>query len=334
MTPTATTWSPVRKTLAAAGLSALALLTAAAAATAAPVPAPHPPGALGTLDPGFGTGGTVVTRFPDIAAGASGIALQGDAIIAVGGALQDGNADFLLARYRADGGLDRAFGAGGQVVTPFNLVQGAGGAEAVAVQKDRRIVVVGTAGLGTDTEIGFAVVRYRPDGRLDRSFGGDGVVVSPVGAGGDAGASDVVVQPDGRIVVVGGANDASGDAVFAAARYLKDGTPDPDFGTGGTTLVHIPGGDAMATAVTLQPDGKIILAGTAIGEGNVGQQFGLVRLTTGGQLDPTFGDAGIVVAQNVPSQGKGGAAAVAVDTTGRIVVAGLGQTPAGQGRSG
>ncbi|GHJ42862.1 hypothetical protein Cs7R123_02040 [Catellatospora sp. TT07R-123] len=335
MTPTATTWSPVRKTLAAAGLSALALFTAAMDTPAGAAPPPRPQVGAGTLDPAFGTGGTVVTLFPDVASGASGAARQGDAIIAAGGALSGANADFLLARYRADGRLDRTFGTGGQVVTPFNDVQGADGAEAVAVQPDRRIVAVGTAGLGTDSDIGFAVVRYRADGRLDQTFGGDGVVVTPVGVDGDAGADDVVIQRDGRIVVVGGAKDGSGDAVFAAARYLPGGALDPAFGTGGTVLINISGGDAMATAVALQADGKIVLAGTAIGPGDTGQQFAVVRLTDTGRPDPDFGGGtGIVVAQNVPEQGKGGAQDVVIDALGRIVVAGLGQTAAGKGAFG
>ncbi|GAA1662588.1 hypothetical protein GCM10009679_79060 [Saccharothrix algeriensis] len=331
-------WSPTRRSLLTAGLSALALVTTAAGAVAAPAAppvAPPPANGLGHLDPPFGANGTVVTTFPDLASGASAIAVHGDGFVAAGGSLQDDSPDFLLARYRADGRLDRRFGTGGQVVTPFSAVAGADGAEGVAVQRDRRIVAVGTAGLGTDSDIGFAFARYREDGRLDRGFGGgDGIAVLPVGPAGDSGAADVAVQRDGRIVAVGGANDAAGNAVFAAVRLLPDGRPDPSFGDGGTALVLIPGGDAAASAVALQPDGRIVLAGTAIGPGLTGQQFAVVRLTDRGVPDSTFGEDGIAVAQNQPEQGKGGAEDVVVGRDGRILVAGLGQNAAGQGAFG
>ncbi len=328
-----------RRSLLTAGLSALALLTTATAAVAAPAGAPPvappPAGGLGRLDPRFGANGTVVTTFPDLASGASAIAAHGDGFVAAGGSLQTDSPDFLLARYRADGRLDRRFGTGGQVVTPFSAVAGANGAEGVAVQRDRRIVAVGTAGLGTDSAIGFAFARYREDGRLDRGFGGgDGIAVVPVGPAGDSGASDVAVQRDGRIVAVGGANDAAGNAVFAAVRLLPDGTPDASFGDAGTVTVLIPGGDAAAFAVALQADGKIVLAGTAIGPGLTGQQFAVVRLTDRGVPDTTFGEDGIAVAQNQPEQGKGGAEDVVVGGDGRILVAGLGQNAAGQGAFG
>ncbi|MFD0599347.1 hypothetical protein ACFQZ4_49385 [Catellatospora coxensis] len=333
-TPANRPWSP-RSCLLTAGLSALALLTTAAGAVATPAGAPPvaPPRAngLGQLDPRFGANGTV-TPFPDLASGASALAVHGDGFVAAGGSLQNESPDFLLARYRADGRLDRRFGTGGQVVTPFSAVAGAAGAEGVAVQRDRRIVAVGTAGLGTGSDIGFAFARYRPDGRLDRSFGGgDGTAVLPVGPAGDAGAADVAVQRDGRIVAVGGANDAAGNAVFAAVRLLPDGRPDTSFGDGGTALVLIPGGDAAASAVALQPDGKVVLAGTAIGPGLTGQQLAAVRLTDRGVPDSTFGEDGIAVAQNQPEQSKGGAQDVVVGRDSRILLAGLGQNAAGQG---
>jgi len=315
-----------------AGLSVLALLVAATVGPPAAVGAAR---ATGELDPTFGDNGVVVTTFPDLPAGASGIAVQGGhSFVAVGGGLAENAPDFLLARYRGDGTLDPHFGSGGRVVTPLPAATGADGAEAVAIQPDRRIVAVGTAGLGHGDDIGFVVVRYLPDGALDKSFGVNGIAITPVGPAGVAGGSGVVVQPDGKIVVVGGANDDNQNALFAAARYLPNGTLDASFGNGGTVLVLIPGGDAAANAVALQSDGRIVLAGTAIGPGFVGQQFAVVRLTSDGQPDSTFGNNGIVVAQNVFSQGKGGAEDVVIGRDGRILAAGLGETEAGKGAFG
>lgn len=309
------------RTRAAAGLAVILGALPATAAHAAADP--------GTLDPTFGTGGTTITAIAGRAVGASAVAQHGSTgIVVAGGALNDDSPDFLLTRYRVNGTLDQTFGTGGRVITPVPAATGAGGAEAVAVDAQLRIVAVGTAGLGTGSAIGFAVVRYLPGGALDTSFGHNGIAVVPVGPAGDAGASDVVLQPDGKIVVVGGANTATGDAVFAAVRLRTDGTLDPAFGTGGTVLVDPPGGDAAASGVTLQDDGKIVMAGTAV-DASLGQQFAVVRLTAGGVPDATFGSGGIVLAQNFAGQDKGGAEAVRVDSQGRIVVAGLGETPAG-----
>ncbi len=286
-------------------------------------------GRQGTLDRAFGQQGVTVTPFPQRSSSAADVALLHDgSIIAAGGPPSGDSADFLLARYSRDGVLDGRFGDHGLVVTPWAAPRGGQGAAGVAVGRGDRIVAVGTAGLGRGDEIGFAIAQYRPDGSLDRSFGTGGRIVTPVGPVGDAGASAVVFQPDGRIVVVGGADDDQGNADFAAVRYLPGGRLDPTFGTGGVALVLIPGGDAAASSVALQPDGKIVIAGTAVTNG--GQNFCAVRLTRGGVPDPGFGTDGIVLAQNMPGQDKGGAASVAIGPGGRVLLAGLGETAAGQ----
>jgi uncharacterized delta-60 repeat protein len=305
----------------------LGIATVASAAVGA-----APSGYPGDLDPTFGTNGTVVTSFPEqVAAGASGIAVQGRNLVVGGGGLSSTAPDFLLARYRGDGTLDPRFGEGGRVITPMPSADGANGVEAVAVQPDRRIVAVGTAGLGSGNNIGFAVARYLPDGKLDKTFGVNGVTITPVGPVGDGGASGLAIQPDGKIVVVGGANDDDNNANFAVARYLPNGTLDTAFGNAGTLLLSLAGGDAAASAVALQADGKVVVAGTAIGPGVVGQEFAVVRLTDTGALDPTFGDAGIVLTQNLPGQQKGGLEDIIIGRDGRILVAGLGEVASGQG---
>jgi uncharacterized delta-60 repeat protein len=316
-------------------LRTLAGLPGAGAAGGPSVPENPVPAHFGTLDPTFGTRGTVTTAFPGRQVGASDVALLGDqSIVAVGGALQSNSPDFALARYRRDGALDTTFGTGGLVTTPWPAAPGAGGAQGVAVGAGDRIVVVGTAGLGHGPDIGVAVARYLPSGALDATFGNGGKVVSAVSPVGDGGANAVAVQPDGRIVVVGGANDQANDADFLAVRYLPDGNPDTSFGNNGVALIPLPGGDASASAVAVQPDGAIVIAGTAIGPGTAGQEFGIARLTPAGALDSGFGSGGVVLAQFRSGQDKGGAQSVLVASGGRIVVAGLAETAAGRGAFG
>jgi uncharacterized delta-60 repeat protein len=295
-----------------------------------PVP-PH----FGTPDPTFGTKGTVTTAFPGRQVGASDLALLADqSMVAVGGALGNDSPDFAIARYRRDGALDPTFGTGGLVTTPWPAAQGASGAQGVAVGSGNRIVVIGTAGLGQGQDIGVAVARYLPSGAPDTTFGNGGKVISAVSPVGDGGGNAVAIQPDGKIVVVGGANDQAGEADFLAVRYLPDGNPDTSFGNNGVVLIPIPGGDSSAGAVALQANGAIVIAGTAIGPGSGGQEFGIARLTRTGALDTTFGSGGVVLAQFQPGQTKGGAQSVAVARDGRIMVAGLGQTPDGRGAFG
>ena len=219
----------------------------------------------------------------------------------------------------APGDLDRSFGGDGKVVT--NLMVGRDNAEDVAIQANGKIVVVGrTVGRSSGK---FALVRYRADGDLDASFGGDGVVTTNL-AKRESSASAVAIQPDGKIVVVGTANVASLSYMFAIARYQRDGTLDDQFGKGGKVrLGFSAGGDDSAADVAIQPDGKIVIVGSSY----VLDMFALARLDPDGSLDTSFGGDGKVVTSVGP--GADSAQAVAIQTDGKIVVAGESWTLSG-----
>src|SRR5215472_13365072 len=175
----------------------------------------------GTLDASFGTGGKVTTAFfvssPSFsAAQAFSVAVQPDGrIVAAGNAAVGGAFDFALARYNSNGTLDTSFGTNGKVTTDFAGVDDVPSEPSgVALQGDGKIVVVGQTGDVYD----FALARYNGNGTLDTSFGTSGKVTTDF-----AGANDlpfsVAVQPDGNIVVAGGAT-VNGRADFALARYV------------------------------------------------------------------------------------------------------------------
>jgi uncharacterized delta-60 repeat protein len=196
----------------------------------------------GKLDTSFGQGGTVLTAIgPGSLSRANAIAIQPDGKLVAAGD-DDGFGDFVVVRYTPDGSLDPSFGSGGVVVT--NLGEKAGGcscgeestsqAYAVAVQPDGKIVVAGGSDQGGKGAVrsgnplnDFALVRYEPNGRLDRSFGNGGIVVSYL-ADGWLDAQAVALQPNGAIVAAGG-----GAGSFVVARYRPDGRLDATFGDHG-----------------------------------------------------------------------------------------------------
>jgi serralysin len=137
--------------------------------------------------------------------------------VAAGVAGSNGNnPKVALARYNTGGGLDTSFGGDGRVTTDFTTRLDR--ALEVVVQTDGKIVVAGESGYGGPNPK-LALARYNPDGRLDMSFSGDGKATTDFTGGRDFGWG-IVIQPDGNIVVVGGAGFDGSKSTFALARYL------------------------------------------------------------------------------------------------------------------
>jgi len=170
-------------------------------------------------------------------------------------------------------------------------------ANAVAVQADGKLVVVGTTYQNNDfSDEDFAVARYNSNGTLDLTFGVGGKVQTDF-PGLAAVASSVVIQSDGKVVVAGGAFPLFtflGD--FKVVRYNPDGSLDSSFGDGGIVTTTFPGQGSYAFAVALQPDGKIIAAGTDFvnfsPEDSSDTDFALARYNSDGTPDATFNGDG------------------------------------------
>jgi uncharacterized delta-60 repeat protein len=260
----------------------------------------------GSPDPSFGSGGT--TAVPSASAtfdqANALLTLPHGRLLAVGtAACADRSCgEFALARYRPGGRLDRRFGRGGVVTTDPG---GVGVATAAALQRDGRIVVVGGSGERDYGELKrerLAVIRYLPNGRLDSSFGGDGIVTVPSAPGENVQANAVAVARNGDIVAVGaascedseecGENYCSECGQFVIARFRPGGALADSFGRNGVLRVDVgrsPEDHDAARAVAIERDGKIVVAGrTYLGS------FGLLRLMPDGRRDPTFGRHGIV----------------------------------------
>jgi uncharacterized delta-60 repeat protein len=169
----------------------------------------------GSLDHSFSEDGKVRTNLTGGFDVAYAVAIQANGTIVVAGRSAGAGGRFALARYESDGSLDHSFSEDGKVLT--NLTRGLDLASGIAIQSNRRIVAAGHAGgtRASPRNHKFAIVRYRANGALDRSFSGDGKRVVDFTSGDDW-AQDVAIQPDGKIVAAGRAAGAGGR--FALAR--------------------------------------------------------------------------------------------------------------------
>ncbi len=259
----------------------------------------------GALDTTFGGGtGFVTTPFGTGDAKANGMVPQADGKLVLGGF---GGGGVAFARYATDGSLDLSYGPNptGPLVTTF---ANAGAASALALQSSGDMV----ASIQFTT---FLVFRYTTLGILDTTFGSGGHVALDVGGQGTSTANYAITQPDDSIVVAGSALVTGGIQGIGIARFGGGGTVDTAFGTGGSVTLSYTGGAAVAHTAALGPDGTIAVAGESFVSG--ASAFTVARVTANGTVDPVFGTAGRVT---FDSGGTG--EAIAVDSLGRILVAG------------
>lgn len=251
----------------------------------------------GALDTAYGAGGCAVSvsnRSADAFAGVTGLVLDGDAAIFTGSTTVNGQSGgFGAVRMTAAGEPDPAFGDDGIVrLQPVNNGFGAG--LAVAMRPDRRLVFAFAPGGGPGS-----LLQLLPDGRLDTSFGGDGVI-SRTGSDDDQDIAasalpavaqsivDIALQPDGKIVALAriSLSDFTGPQL---GRFLADGRQDTGFGDVGVLLrgpdAAIPNNDPGALALTA--DGGIVVAGSA---GTNGLSLYVARLLGGASVPARVDD--------------------------------------------
>ena len=271
----------------------------------------------GSLDTSFGSGG-VVTVDAASPSSAQAVAVQPDGRSVVAGGAFDGVVDaFALARYNANGTLDGSFGSLGKVLTTIG--PSSAGANAVALQPDGKIVAAGYSYTGTTNYYIIALARYNPDGSSDTSFGTGGQVLTTVAGLYDS-ATSVAVQPDGKIVAAGySVNIGMFNSDFAIVRYTPNGALDSSFGGTGKVSTSIAGGFDHGSGLVIQPDGKIVVAGS--GQVGANTNFALVRYNTDGSLDPAFGLSGRV-STDFGSGSPSYAVGLALQADGKLVAAG------------
>ncbi|MDD2725164.1 MAG: hypothetical protein PHH59_14240 [Methylovulum sp.] len=268
----------------------------------------------GSLDVSFDGDGKVTTDFFGSYDVSRSVTVQTDGKIIVAGESYNGkNHHFALARYNSNGSLDTSFDGDGKVTTDFAYNDSG---DSVAVQIDGKILVAGWMSNGHSN---FAVARYNPNGSLDTSFDGDGKVTTDFDGNDDL-VRSVIVQSDGKILVVGYTTDLRDYprfawATFTLARYNTNGSLDTSFSGDGKLISSVGG----ANSATLQADGKILVAGSSPNTRFKIFDFVLVRYNSDGSLDISFDGDGLVTTD---FGGQDYGVSVTIQADGKILVAG------------
>jgi uncharacterized delta-60 repeat protein len=265
----------------------------------------------GGLDTSFNGTGKVTTPIGSSSDVANAVALDGAHIIVAGTTSNGSDSDIAVVRYNSDGSLDTSFNGTGKVTTPI----GSSYDVATAVALDGSdIIVAGYTYGGSDNDI--AVVRYNSDGSLDTSFNGTGKVTTPIGWS-DNQANSMAL--DGSDIIVAGTTYGGRDNDIVVVRYNSDGSLDTSFNGAGKVAANfsrLPSDDT-GRAMAVQPDGKVIVAGTTDNGSN--NDFAVVRYNSDGSLDTSFSGTGKIITPIGPSHDV--AYAVALDGS-DIIVAG------------
>lgn len=255
----------------------------------------------GTLDTTFGSAGKTIVDFAS-SASLRELAMQSDGkLVLIGYA--GSPSQFGVARLNPNGTLDSTFGTGGKLlINPSTVKRGRATGYAIVIQRvpavtgEERIVVGGWADHSGSTTV-FTMIRLKPNGTTDPSFGTSGRVYTSFLGFGDQ-IRELAVDSTNRLVAAGISNSANlscGSYVtnLALARYSQDGALDSSFSGDGRQTADVYGGsETLFKGLVLQTDGRIIIAGSGASSDNTVRDFALVRFNSDGTPDTTFGYLG------------------------------------------
>ncbi|WP_310600959.1 delta-60 repeat domain-containing protein [Desulfobulbus sp.] len=263
------------------------------------------------LDASFGLNGRVAVELGGRSSGHAVLVQPDGKILVAGSSSQNHALNFSLLRFHADGSLDPGFNGDGTAIASLSPVDDE--ALALGLLSDGRIVAAGYAHNGRDRDL--AMICFRPDGKLDRSFGDEGVVLTSIGNGNEE-ITALAISPSDMITVAGSTEGTAG-RILVVARFTPRGVPDDGFGEQGVSLVAV-GEDASVEGILERPDGSFVLSGS-YSEKKTDSAM-LVGLRSDGSVDPAFGEHGVAIPSGsfAASEGYG----IAADRDGRLYLAG------------
>ena len=263
----------------------------------------------GTLDESFGQSGKIITD-ANIHGYANTIALQADTNILIGGNLYTGSgSDFALLRFKKSGILDSSFGKNG--VTTSHISNQSSEICKIAISKEGAIFAAGRAHTLDDKWM-FGIVKYDKNGKIDTTYGTQGVVLMNIATGTKDFANAAALTADDKIYVAGISINSYTSQQFALVRLNQKGNSDTSFGRFGIVTNDFGSANSEAYSTCLQRDGKIIVAGSK--DGN----FALTRYDSTGVIDTFFGVKGNIIPEFIAPA----VYALAVQPDGKIIAVG------------
>ena len=251
----------------------------------------------GSIDINFGANGRLFLPSGNIASNANGIVeLENNKLIVGGWYVPSGtNVDVLVIRTNSNGIVDSSFGLNGAATMDIDHRDYV---EAMVVQPDGKIIVVGELGKNEYDLLRIFLARFNLNGSIDSSFGIDGHVSTKFDEA--VTCPSVILQEDGKIVIGGTYNILSSRPSYYAARYNPNGSKDNGFGENGLARYTFgvgQSGESWANdlhALAIQQDGKIICAGNQGDFVHWSYDMGIVRFNPDGTLDHSYGEDGTV----------------------------------------
>ncbi|MDI1256058.1 MAG: T9SS type A sorting domain-containing protein [Flavobacterium sp.] len=244
----------------------------------------------GTIDTSFGTNGIYDFGSLSFAAEANSVAIQANGKIIVAGSLPDfnnGDSNYMLARFNSNGTLDSSFGSSG-ISTLGSVTSQSETYNDVKVQTDGKIVAAGSLYNGQDYDM--VVGRYNSNGSLDTTFNGNGLSTYS-SAGGDY-YDGMALQADGKILITGAVNDEDGG--IGVIRFTTTGALDTTFGNNGFATNIISAAPSAGVSIIVMDNQKIVVTGSIGGEDI---NLAVTRFNNDGTIDTTFGNNGSFTSQ-------------------------------------
>lgn len=277
--------------------------------------------APGNFDSSFGTGGSslLAVGFSQVP---EDIKILPDGKILLASSVQGtGSINyFALSKYKTDGTPDAGFGLNGVVLASFGNFNTTDFLAGIVVLPDGKIFLAGTTVRLSPFSAAAGFMRFNADGSPDTAFDGDGKLI--LSGSGNLSFSAIALQPDGKLVIGGAFLQSSMNTDLAAFRFNPDGTPDNSFDGDGMAVASFGANDDYAVSVAIQPDGRIVLAGTAEVNSGFEYDFALARFNPNGSLDTGFDTDGKVLTNFGPGPADEQARVMLLQPDGKIVAGG------------
>ncbi len=246
----------------------------------------------GVLDQTFGVGGKVIIP-ADSTASTKAVVIQSDGKIISGTSTTINSIPYLkLIRYNTDGTFDTSFGINGQINARPGSSCSLGD---IALQSDGKIIVGGNVfDTTTNNRGGFLLIRYLPNGKLDSTFGNNGMVKTYPQSTNFLSLTCIMIKPDGKIVAGGSISSNVFTEYPFINQYLPNGQPDNSFNSS-AFYISLPYGNAKSVSdMVATGDGKIIVSVEAqMVPANNSSDFLIAKLLANGSQDSSFGKNGI-----------------------------------------